>query len=39
MYELAAERHERTKGRKDWWAGLHSAERESEFTAAGRRAG
>jgi hypothetical protein len=24
---------------KEWWAGLHSAERESEFTAPGRRAG
>ncbi len=40
-YERAGERHERTQavGLKEWWAGLHSAERDSEFTAAGRRAG
>jgi hypothetical protein len=24
---------------KEWWAGLHLAERESEFTAAARQAG
>jgi hypothetical protein len=40
-YERAGERHERTQAvaLKEWWAGLHSAERQSEFTAAGRRAG
>jgi hypothetical protein len=40
-YERAGERPERTQavGLKEWWAGLHSAERASEFTAAGRRAG
>jgi hypothetical protein len=36
----AGERHERTQAvtLKEWWAGLHSAEQESEFTAADRRA-
>ncbi len=38
--ERAGERHERTQavGLKEWRL-LHSAERDSEFTAAGRRAG
>jgi hypothetical protein len=31
--------HTAVVGLKEWWAGLHPAERESEFTAAGRRAG
>jgi hypothetical protein len=30
---------ERAEELKEWWAGLHSAERESEYTAADRRAG
>ncbi len=40
-YERAGKRHECTQavGLKEWWAGLHSVERESEFRAAGRRAG
>jgi hypothetical protein len=40
-YELAGERPERTQavGLKDWWAGLQLANRASECTAAGRRAG
>ena len=40
-YERPGERHERTQAvaLKEWWAGLHSAERESEFTATGRQAG
>jgi hypothetical protein len=40
-YERAGERPERTQavGLKEWWAALHSAERDSEFTAAERRAG
>jgi hypothetical protein len=35
-YERPGERHERTQAvaLKEWWAGLHSAERESELTAA-----
>ncbi len=39
--ERASERHERTQavGLKELRADLHLAERESEFTAAGRRAG
>ncbi len=39
--ERAGERNARTQavGLKEWWAALHSAERASEFTAAGRRAG
>ena len=40
-YERPGERHERTQAvaLKEWWAGLHLAERESGFTAVGRRAG
>jgi hypothetical protein len=40
-YERAGERPERTQAvaLKEWWGGLHSAERESEFAAAGRQAG
>jgi hypothetical protein len=40
-YERAGERHGRTHKvlLKEWWVGLHSAERESDFTAASRRAG
>ncbi len=40
-YERPGECHERTQAvaLKEWWTGLHSAERESEFTAAGRQAG
>jgi hypothetical protein len=40
-YERAGERPERTQavGLKEWWAGLQLAERASELTAAGRRAG
>jgi hypothetical protein len=39
--ERAGERPERTQavGLKEWWAGLQLAERASEFTAAGSRAG
>jgi hypothetical protein len=39
--ERAGERPERTQavGLKEWWTGLQLAERASEFTAAGRRAG
>jgi hypothetical protein len=40
-YERAGERPVRTQavGLKEWWAGLQLAERASELTAAGRRAG
>ncbi len=39
--ERACVCHERTHavGLKEWWAGLHLAERASEFTAAARQAG
>jgi hypothetical protein len=40
-YERVGELHESTQAvaLEEWWAGLRLAERESEFTAAGRRMG